>query len=123
MNVPHVGERQLWVADGLDKIDVDYSLPAVPARSAERANLIASATDEHNVHLPILDVDHSCRLVESSPGKFHLFIDVPMTWDAYCRLLDVMTEVGVLEANWVEACKRDGATMVRLRPEEKRRKT
>lgn len=120
--VAHMGDRQLWLAEGLDSPNrpEGYVVDAKPVDEAEKANLIASKMDDGR-HLPTLDVDWPARVVETSPGKSHLFIDVPMSWESYLELLEVMTRVGILEAGWVEASKREGATVVRLRPYEKRR--
>lgn len=68
-----------------------------------------------DVHTPVLDIDVPASLVPSStPGKHHLYIDVPMSWDDYCKLLDVMAEVGILEPGYVSASKARGFTAVRL---------
>lgn len=120
--VAHMGERQLWLAEGMDSPNKPegYVVDARPVNDATTANLIASMTDDGR-HLPTLDVDYPVRAVETSPGKSHVFIDTPMSWENYLKLLDVMQEVGILEPGWVQASKREGATVVRLRPEEKRR--
>lgn len=71
-------------------------------------NLIGSACDlapgddpEKAVHMPVIDIDHPCRLVESeTPGHFHLFIDVEMTWE----LLGGLVAVGIVEPGHHAAC-------------------
>ena len=66
-------------------------------------------------HTPVLDIDVPAALVPSStPGKHHLYLDVPMTWETYVKLLDVMAEAGILEPGYVGASKARGFTAVRL---------
>ena len=71
--------------------------------------------DRGHLHTPVLDIDIPATLVPSStPGKNHLYLDVPMSWDQYTKLLDVMAEVGILEPGYVSASKKRGFTAVRL---------
>ena len=72
-------------------------------------------TDKGQLHTPVLDMDIPATLVPSStPGKNHLYLNAPMTWDQYCKLLDVLAEVGILEPGYVSASKARGFTAVRL---------
>jgi len=81
------------------------------------ANLLSSeCTGEWNtgMHMPTLDMDVPCTLIPSSTeGHFHLLIDVPMSWEQYTRLLDVMWEVGILQEGFVRLMTARGATFVR----------
>lgn len=96
--------------------------------SPEEGNLVSSAvakpilgipdywqhTFAQTKHAPALDLDVPARLIESStPGHYHLYIDVECEWAAYVRLLDAMVACNILEPNYVEACKRQGATFLR----------
>lgn len=66
-------------------------------------------------HRPLLDLDFPAALVPSStPGHHHLYIDKPMSWDDYVKLLDVLAEVGLLEPGFVSASKQRRATFLRL---------
>lgn len=66
-------------------------------------------------HRPVLDIDVPAWLTPSStPGHTHLVIDVPMTWDAYRKLLAVLVEVGILEDGYVGASEARGYTSARL---------
>lgn len=101
---------------------VEYDNSAHPAGEGEEPNLVASlAADGSGAHYPVLDIDHPCRLVETSPGKFHLYIDVAVGSEKYLDMLRAMSAAGVLEPGWVAAAEREGATLVRLRPQDKRR--
>lgn len=72
-------------------------------------------TDRGQLHTPVLDIDIPATLIPSStPGKNHLYLNTPMTWEDYCKLLDVMAEVGILEPGYVSASKKRGFTAVRL---------
>lgn len=55
-------------------------------------------------HKPVLDIDMPVKIFESTtPGHFHLFIDKEMSWEDYCKLMNVMAEVGILEQGYVKA--------------------
>lgn len=74
--------------------------------------------NEEVMHMPVLDVDHQCYLLPSphTPGHFHLYIDVPMPWSDYEKLLTVMGEVGILEPGYVSASIARKATFVAPKP-------
>lgn len=77
------------------------------------ANLIGSLCTNGR-HAPVLDLDFPAQLVASStPGHFHLYLDTQLTTEQYFKLLDVLAEVGILEAGFVDASKYRGASMVR----------
>lgn len=71
------------------------------------ANLITSQhRDDANMHRVVLDIDHDAALIPSStPGHFHLLIDVNMPWDKYSKLLDALAEAGVIEDGYAGASK------------------
>lgn len=77
------------------------------------ANLIASLCDD-GLHMPVIDLDIPCRLVPSrTPGHHHLYIDQPITWDAFVPILDAMAAAGLVEYGYVNASKARGTTFVR----------
>lgn len=66
-------------------------------------------------HLPVLDFDFPCALVPSSrPNHHHLYIDKPISWESYKKLLTVLAEVGLLEQGYVDASIAKGFTAVRI---------
>ena len=81
----------------------------------DEANIISSELDDGSgLHSPALDIDVPMRVIESSTaGHSHLFWDVPMTWEQYTKLLDVMAEVGILEPGYVEVSKKRRGTHLR----------
>jgi hypothetical protein len=55
-------------------------------------------------HAPALDLDFPCRLVPSStPGHFHLYIDKPMSWRKYKKLMKALVKAGLLEKGYYRA--------------------
>lgn len=64
-------------------------------------------------HKPVLDIDLPCQLVESSPGKFHLYIDHEVDAGAYWHLLDALEKAGICEEGYVSASFRRGYSAVR----------
>jgi len=107
--------RLFYVAD-LDGDSADPDAQPVERHLAPEpeANLISSLCDDGR-HMPVLDIDRMpVKVVESStPGNFHLYIDRPMTWAAYARLLAALGAAGILEAGYVSASLERGATYVR----------
>lgn len=66
-------------------------------------------------HAPVLDIDIPHELVPSStPGHSHLYLDIPMTWRQYKRLLKALARAGVVEKGYVEASIRRKHTAVRV---------
>ncbi len=78
------------------------------------ANLITSRTQNPKFHRAILDIDIPVKIIESSSGNSHLYIDCLMTWDAYKELLTVMAKCGILEAGFAEGSKKRGFSALRL---------
>lgn len=79
----------------------------------EMANLVSSLCD-NGMHMPTLDIDLPCRLVPSStPGHYHLYIDVALEQEKYLRLVDAMAEAGIVQKFYAEAARIRGATFVR----------
>lgn len=71
-----------------------------------------SAVADHRL---VIDIDHPVKVVESStPGHFHLYIDVPMPWSDALKILQAMADAGVVEQGYVDASDRRGYTAVRL---------
>jgi hypothetical protein len=94
--------------------DEHYSNYPTLIRDIEQANVITSKTNNSNTHKPVLDIDLPIKVIESSPGKHHLYIDKEMTWDQYSRLLLAMTDAGILEDGYVRASLERGFTALRL---------
>lgn len=84
--------------------------------SAVLANLVSSELDDkRGWHTPMLDIDLPARLIESSsPGHYHLYIDKPMPWWKYKRLMRALMMAGIIEKNYYKmSVKRKGS---HLRP-------
>ena len=73
--------------------------------------------DEATYHAPALDIDGINVEVapSSTKGNFHLYIDKPMPWSDYKKLLQVMTEVGIIEPGFYAKALKDGKTFLRVR--------
>ena len=76
-----------------------------------RAEWVSSIIPGKNMHAPILDIDVPAALVPSStPGHSHLYLDVPMTWRQYKRLLKALARAGVIEKRWAKVSIQDRNT-------------
>lgn len=122
-------ERQhFWIDLSTPRTDHQIYTQSPLLCEPEEANLISSAvakpilgipdywkhTHGQVKHAPALDLDVPTRLIESStPGHYHLYIDVECDWPDYVAMLKAMAKCGILEQNYVDACVRQGATFLR----------
>ena len=78
------------------------------------ANIISSEIGE-GLHTPILDIDIHAALIQSSTkGHYHLYIDSPLTWRKYKRLLRALKRAGIIEPGYYKASVYRKATDLRL---------
>jgi hypothetical protein len=68
------------------------------------------------IHKPVIDIDGINMLLEPSgtAGNFHLYIDHEIEWPKYLKLLEAMTDCGLVQPGYLEAAKRRGYTSVRV---------
>jgi hypothetical protein len=103
--------RTFWFSDQLNEKTLRRDRRRRSARAA--ANIVASLCEDGS-HMPTLDIDHPALLTPSStPGHHHLFVDVPMTWRAYRRLLRALYLAGVIGRNAYWRSLDRGASFVR----------
>lgn len=121
---PYVAiERQPFYRPGLGSAgsrnsDAGMSEDRHPVEHIEDANVISShVVNKPGVHAPVLDIDLPCHLTESeTPGHYHLYINVEMSWDQYSSLLAKLAEVGICQPGYVGAALDRGATFVATQP-------
>lgn len=92
------GKRTYWYKKNLysSASPADDGLSPVPSNE-KTGNLVGSLT-EFGMHMPVLDIDYSASLVPSSTeGHFHLYLEKPMTWPVYKKLLEALAEAGVIQ--------------------------
>jgi hypothetical protein len=108
MSIP----RLFAFVNGLDDPNVVYTNHSTIVNEAD-ANVVTSMVCL-DIHAPALDIDMEARLIPSStPGHYHLYIDKPMTWRKYKKLLKVMAKVGILQQGYVNSAIRNGYTALR----------
>lgn len=87
--------------------------PCIPEPDGAKANLIDSLCDD-GFHMPALDIDLPCELVPSTTeGHFHLYIDKPMSFAAYRKLVEAFIEAGIVEPNILKYMEANGMTTLR----------
>lgn len=95
--------------------DNDYDGSHEATEDISEAHVVISADLETGMHRPVLDVDFPARLIPSStPGHFHLYLDKPMEWDSYERLLRALGRAGIIEPGYASASIERQYTSVRL---------
>jgi len=78
------------------------------------ANLVGSLCGD-GYHRPALDIDLPCELVESSTeGHFHLYIDKPLTFNAYRKLIVALVEAEIMDKAHLRHLDRNGSSLLRL---------
>lgn len=95
------------------RLDGGYDLRSDEDAPLEEANIITSLGPD-GMHYPVIDLDVPCELRESSPGKFHLFIDAPVGEADYFNMLWAMVGAGLVETGFVSASASRGYTAARL---------
>ena len=82
---------------------------------AEAHIILSHDATELGTHRPVLDIDFPVHVVPSStPGHFHLYLDKPMPWGKYRRLLSALESAGVIEKGYARVSEARGYTSVRL---------
>jgi hypothetical protein len=70
---------------------------------------------QHRRHRPVLDLDLPAQLIPSStPGHFHLYLDVELSHSTYMDLLTALAAAGIIERGYADASRERGYTAVRL---------
>ena len=104
--------RSVWHCRDLEALgDPDYEkeTDTVEPESIDEVNLIGSQIyeDDSNgdaMHAITIDLDVPARLVPSSTeGHSHLYIDVPISWDEYDRILRALADAGIVEQGYAKA--------------------
>lgn len=84
----------------------------------EEATLIGSLANRQLapgrvMHYPAIDIDLPVMVIESSPGKSHLYIEKAMTWEQYVVLLQAMVYAGIVERGYFDTALIRGQTFLR----------
>lgn len=121
------GKRKFWRATPRDQDTATESYTANEPRyevAEEDATYVGSYIETdilfgERIHWPAIDIDHPVWLRESSPGKFHLYIDKDVNESDYFNLLDALVNCGLVEEGFVKASIERGQTMLRLNMSDK----
>ncbi len=117
--------RQTRIRDGMPTLknnlvhDYKSSSPTRKVKPGEEPNLVISLAEgetagEHSIHFPCFDLDYGAKLVPSQTlGHYHLYLNRPIPWRDYKKVLDVFAKVGLLEKGYVDASKKNGFTALR----------
>lgn len=110
MSEPKHPNRLFWVCDKLDEPEEN---PVRLAQEGDTPNLTSSLALDGK-HYPVLDLDIPHALFPSTtPGHTHLYLDIPLEWDDYVEVLDVLAKHGIIQKGFAEWSKKRGASFVR----------
>jgi excisionase family DNA binding protein len=111
---PH---RYFQVMDKMgDSNDPDGWVSDLRSASLDEADIWTSKIrGKAGMHTIMLDLDVPAKLVPSTtPGNAHLYIDVPLPWRKYQKLLTALGDAGVLQQGYVKASIVRRCTALRL---------
>lgn len=95
--------------------DEDYSVPHLFVDDIKEAHVLNSEQKGTGLHRPVLDIDFPVTVIPSTtPGHGHLYIDKPMSWTRYKKLLLALEAAGIIQPGYVDASVERGYTSVRL---------
>lgn len=111
---PQLSRRTFWHASALDTPYVQGTESTRTPALEQDANLISSLCEDGS-HMPVIDIDRIPIFIipSSTPGNSHLYIDKPLTWEAYEALLDGFATAGIIEQGYLKASVSRRATFVR----------
>ena len=110
-----VREHQLATIPDGESADDDYDASHVQTEDIADADIVLSFSKETSVHRPVLDIDFPVAAIPSStPGHFHLYIDKPMSWSKYKRLINALADAGIIEDGYAAVSLEREYTSVRL---------
>lgn len=103
----------------LDPIPV-YRLEDIPDDERDKEGVFSMSQRavkdrEEPLHKLIIDIDHEAVLIPSStPGHYHLYVDLLIMQETYFKLLDALAEALIIEPGYAEVSKKRGHSDVRL---------
>lgn len=108
--------RMFGHAENLEDEYADVVSARLVDRDNPDANVVTSKIDNESLtHLPVFDIDYPAYILGSSTeGHYHLYLNKPLSWRQYARLLKVMGEVGLIEKGFADLSIERGHGTLRL---------
>lgn len=83
----------------------------------DRADLVSSQTQMEKWHLPAIDFDFPAKLIPSkTEGHFHLFLEQPVKWKKYKKVLKAMAEAGLINPGYYTMSVKRKQSFLRINP-------
>lgn len=109
---PKTPYRLTFHSEAVDDMS-KWPSPCEPEPDTKKANLVGSLCADGS-HMPALDIDLPCELLPSTTkGHFHLYIDKPMSFMAYKKLVQAFIDAGIVEPNIMKYMELNGVTTLR----------
>lgn len=115
--------RRLEVPSEYDHVyykDVEFSdsygsyKSRISTSSPQDAQVVSSEIEGSEYHTPMLDLDYSVRVIESStPGHHHIYIDKPVLWKHYKNVLIALRDAGLIEEAFADVSIKRKSTHLR----------
>lgn len=100
--------------------DPDRTEVSDPALATLIGSEMADRVKWYEWHKPVLDIDYSADLVPSkTPGHYHLYLNKPVEWRDYKRLIKALAKARLIEKGYAKAALRRRQTFVRMPTREK----
>lgn len=110
-------ERVIGYADPEKLTSASYTENVPIEEPGDRqANVVTSLLPgDGDLHAPVLDIDIPATLIPSStPGHAHLYLDVALPWDKYCRLLGALHDAGIIQLGFLDHSQARHRSVVRM---------
>lgn len=119
---PSKQKRLTFYSEAVDDIS-KWPSPVEPEPNSNKANLVGSLCADGS-HMPALDIDLPCELIPSTTkGHFHLYIDKPMSFMVYKKLVQAFIDAGIVEPNIMKYMELNGMTTLRPSHVKKKKKS
>lgn len=133
--IPHL-RRTFWLQKSMDALrpkegwkrdrheaihkDNGYSSEPPVAADEQTANLVGSLLEgqddkptKDKLHGFCVDIDMPCALIESSPGRYHLYVEKAIPWGKYLEVLKALADAGIIERGYYGASRERKASFLR----------
>lgn len=113
---PLYSVEEQWMTDGYSnwksekRVNKGTTFNPLPG-----ARIVSSQIGDSELHTIMLDVDLPVKAIESSTsGHHHLYIEHPLPWRKYKKLLKALAAAGVIEQGYYKMSVRRKHTALRL---------
>lgn len=92
---------------------IDYGVPKTLTEHAEGHLTSSEVQGTTSIHMPVIDMDYSIEAVKTpTDDHHHLYINKPITWRMYKRLLRALLKANLIEKGWFDNAMKEKKSLV-----------